>query len=534
MLATKKLPSSSMSSVTSSPSFIHPSSEEFPEISLSQKSSTGNSTTTTPRTIPSKRRMGRTPIEKFIDNITKDQSEDLHTKLSAFFFGCNIPFSVCESDHFINFVKALRPAYASKIPGRKNLSTTLLDKEYQRCIDLTKNLINPDSVLLIDGWKNTSSNSKTVVSMLHNAKGSQAFLNAWDLTGESETSDKLTEIVNESIILAKELYKTEVYAVISDNAASMVKMGRNVPIWHSNCSSHTANLLAKDVMDLDLTKKVTAVLKEFKHADFERALVDKGGSRIKTPCDTRWCSYRDSYHCLVKNIHFMKTLIVNDARFKKIKQTVKTLIFDDDFLDEVTNNVKLFDPICNLINFAQKSDSSSADVAHLWLSLELPDNFIKFQDKLECRKKMALNVYVLCAYYLHPKYHEIENANKKLSVEQLKVIQDFLVENLDADGMMSYYKYQKKSGIFKTLFDKNITNPLVFWSMANIHHPNLSSLALKLEKIPASSAQIERIFSNWSFVHSPLRNRLEFNRSKKLLHVYYTHKILDSNKSEDY
>lgn len=60
--------------------------------------------------------------------------------------------------------------------------------------------------------------------MLHNATGKQAFLNAWDLTLESETGDKLSEIVNDSIKLARELYNTKVYAVVSDNASAMVKM----------------------------------------------------------------------------------------------------------------------------------------------------------------------------------------------------------------------------------------------------------------------------------------------------------------------
>ncbi len=39
--------------------------------------------------------------------------------------------------------------------------------------------------------------------MLHNAKGCQAFLNAWDVTGDAETGDKLTDIVEESIDMCK-------------------------------------------------------------------------------------------------------------------------------------------------------------------------------------------------------------------------------------------------------------------------------------------------------------------------------------------
>lgn len=70
--------------------------------------------------------------------------------------------------------------------------------------------------------------------------------------------------------------------------------------------------------------------------------------------------------------------------------------------------------------------------------------------------------------------------------------------------------------------------------MVTIHFKSLASLALRLQKIPASSAQIERLFSNWSYVHSRLRNKLTFERSKKLLNVYYTLKHIDTNKSDEY
>lgn len=59
--------------------------------------------------------------------------------------------------------------------------------------------------------------------------------------------------------------------------------------------------------------------------------------------------------------------------------------------------------------------------------------------------------------------------------------------------------------------------------------PNLSALAKKLLKIPASSAELKRLFSNWSFVHSFLRNRLLNEKSKKLVDIYYTLKTMEKH-----
>lgn len=63
--------------------------------------------------------------------------------------------------------------------------------------------------------------------------------------------------------------------------------------------------------------------------------------------------------------------------------------------------------------------------------------------------------------------------------------------------------------------------------MAEMKHPTLAKLANKLLKMPASSAQLERVFSNWGHIHSAIRNRLTFDRSKKLVHIYYSLRLED-------
>lgn len=138
----------------------------------------------------------------FLDILPKKEEGEINELMGKFFYGCNIPFSVIDSDPFKTFIKKLRPAYAEKMPGRKSLCTTMLDNEYQKQIQRAS-LIGPESILLIDGWKNTSSNCKTVTTMLHNSTGEQIFLNSWNLSGESETGDRLSAIVDQSIDQAK-------------------------------------------------------------------------------------------------------------------------------------------------------------------------------------------------------------------------------------------------------------------------------------------------------------------------------------------
>lgn len=54
---------------------------------------------------------------KYHDKITSIEIDSVNYKLGKLFFGCNIPFSIVESEHFKDFCQALRPAY--KPPSRK-------------------------------------------------------------------------------------------------------------------------------------------------------------------------------------------------------------------------------------------------------------------------------------------------------------------------------------------------------------------------------------------------------------------------------
>ena len=51
-------------------------------------------------------------------------------------------------------------------------------------------------------------------------------------------------------------------------------------------------------------------------------------------------------------------------------------------------------------------------------------------------------------------------------------------------------------------------------------YPELGNLALRILNLPASSASIERIFSNFSFIQTKLRNRQGLEKAAKLAICY--------------
>lgn len=263
----------------------------------------------------------------------------------------------------------------------------------------------PQSSLLIDGWKNSANNSKWVVSMVYSTNGQRAFVDPYDFTTKSETGDSLVQTVEMCKEKVKNLYNTEIVAVVSDNAANMKNMGRTIPKYHINCNAHTGNLLAKDFNNKVFTDQVISILKEFKsHPNLERKLFDNGGHRIMLPVDTRWCTYRDSYLNLKQNSIAMRRVLIDPEVI--VKAEVKSKVFEDVFEVEVSDYIRLFDPVCKLISLCQSSGTSTTDSTEMWLNLEFEEGFSHHNTTLLNRKIMALNVYGFAAFYLHPKYQK--------------------------------------------------------------------------------------------------------------------------------
>lgn len=467
-----------------------------------------------------------TSLTSFVDSMSiKDMSKG-NALLGKLFFGCNIPFSVVESTHFHKFMQHMRPSY--RIPSRKALCGKILDDIYNK---FTKDIkFESDSVMLIDGWKNENANTKNVTVLLHSATGKAVFLDNWDLSEEKETGEKLAEIIEFAKIQAEQMYQTKIFAVISDNAANMMKMGRLTDIIHLTCNSHLGQLLAKDVLPTELATRVTSILKQFNGPDMEAQIIRFGGTKICLPCETRWCSNRDSFSCFLKNLPYMKRVISENPQ-KSFPAHITALIFDQQFVKNVTEAVSLLDPICSLINKCQSSTASIACAAEAWLSIQFPPEFVEAEECLNKRRNSALKVPLLVANYLHPAYR-----GRKLNEQKIDIVNDYLLENLDTTGLEDLIKFSSNTGIFAVLDGKEGLNlkPHLYWELASTKCQNLSQIAIKLLSIPASTAQLERVFSNWSYVHNKLRNRLSAERSKKLVKVYYSLKMQDTAKSCEY
>ncbi|XP_058975159.1 uncharacterized protein LOC131801101 [Musca domestica] len=515
----------------------------------------------------------QTTIKDFFRKISKKDKAQLDIRTARFFFACNIPFVAAGNQFFRDFCKGMQPSY--KPPSRKRIAGPLLDAVHKEQIDLNAKFLKEGtySVLLIDGWKNSASNTKNVAALLHNCDH-RIFLESYDFSYMRETSENLTEMVKKAASLAKDRYKVEVFAVVTDNAANMVSMGRNVGLIHTTCNAHIGNLLSKDIIknfgirfelnylcatgnsqrrstrlqsqqnddvfgmledevteNSSILGKVHKILNEFKKVHIERKLSMLGGTKAKLPCATRWCSERDGLFWLINNISKMKQISAETNTDGKplVKSYISELLYKEDFIQSVKELFDLLNPVALLIKNCQKSEYSIADATEEWIKLLTTAKPELYEVAAErCRISKVFNKYNLAANVLHPLYK-----GGRLNPEQMQKVEDFLLENLDEHGLQSFSEYKNAAGFFALLLEKT-SKPGLFWELAANRHKSLATFAQKLLMIPASTAQLEGIFSNWTHVHTDLRNRLDSERSKKLLEVYFSLRINETKDVSQY
>lgn len=145
---------------------------------------------------------------------------------------------------------------------------------------------------------------------------------------------------------------------------------------------------------------------------------------------------------------------------------------------------------------------------------------------------MALTEVALAAYYIDP-----YKPNDKLTTEQRFEGRTFISSRLGGSSINEFIAFESLSDPQILKLKEKAKTAKDFWTLAEYKMPNLSKIAIKLLKIPASTAQIERIFSMWQYLHTKLRNRLTFERSKKLMHCYHYLNTIDDtllNEIEDF
>lgn len=375
---------------------------------------------------------------------------------------------------------------------------------------------------MLDGWKNSSNNTRNVAGVLKFAYGAIVFLGTQDFSLIQETTENLLEkLVDYFVPRAKQLYNCVIDSVVTDNANNMTSFSNSSNLISYTCMAHTGNLLLNELFDHELGNKLRNLMKHFKKSYFEGKLITFGGAKIYLAGDTRWCGKVDEMKCFVKNRAAMKKVIALDDNPYETEPDVMQLLYSDAFYSEVQKHIELLEPIAIFIDFAQSDKTSLADGVGKIFELGIDLMIISAR-----RENQFLSKAAKLSYLLHPRHrgqHLSPNDIAMLRLSLIRPLADVHHANSDTRHLENFLK--SKDFFAQPELDLIRDDPEVFWTTVEAICPKLSKIALTYCKLPASTAALERLFSQWSYVHNKTRNRLTQDKSEKLIHCYSSLKM---------
>lgn len=456
----------------------------------------------------------------------------LDKKVGKLFGACSISFTTINDPHFKDFVKTFLKLNPNKIdyklPDRKTLSKTIipavlndLNIEKKRLLDGTI------SILLMDGWKNKIINRHFLVFTLRTLKMDQMFLTFVDNSKKCEDGDTVSEHIVEAVQLALAEYNTQVVGIITDNdnkvkcgarMASEKLIERNINadgLIQATCYSHSGNLLIKSIIEEDFLKQLRLIITAFSSSKLSEMIIELGGTQLKNYPDTRFCYIRYTCESIVRNLCALRDI----AEREHISEDVQQLLSSDDFERKLLGTIRTVDPICSLINNCQSPRVNIADGTEQWLSLHL--NTREFDEIVQNRISSAIPAVGYAANLMHQRYR-----GNRLDDDQAEKGINFLFDSLDEEGRDELEIYLQNMDE-EDVIANSCTDAMAYWHIKELIYPSLAKFCIKIMLIPASTALLEGLFSQWTHTHTKPRNSLSNATSGRLIQIYHISKHLD-------
>lgn len=469
-----------------------------------------------------KKKIIQESMDSFTLKTTENEKMKIDVAIAKFFYGCNIAFSVAENELFKKMIKMLRPGY--KPPTRKSLANDLLSKVHEKMEEEMKETIaSKNATLVIDSWSNIHNDPITAACI---QIGEKSFVvDVEDSGSKKKTAEYLTEKCRSIITNVQNKFQCKIKSVVSDNAKNMEKMRQALEdkdkVITYGCSAHWLNLLGEDITPSTIIKHVIEVQKYFRNHHAPAAWLKECNDHAKPqlPCNTRWNSQIACLETFIKN-HSHYTKIINDHT-SDIDLNIINIIRDFNLYSNVKDLLLQLKPVADALNIIQSNSSTLADSCHLWCSLMQNPILQSHYTKIKKRFNQALVPYHFVAYLLHPTYR-----GELMTYEQKENTRQFL-EDIDSNYIPLVIKFDLKELPFpKTYFSPRVIESLTaskWWesisSVSDISKTFCDFIS-HLQVCCASSAAIERTFSNFSFIHSDIRNKLSVDTSAKLLFCY--------------
>lgn len=248
-------------------------------------------------------------MNQFVVRTSQHDKKQLDLQVARFIFATNTSFRSVENTEFVKLVNLLRPGYIP--PNRFKVGNELLNEVYDQVSVNTKaGLAGKTVCMALDGWSSVHNESIICICVTEMTEGCVYLLETIDTLDNSHTWDYLVSIT-EKAILSCEQFGCVVSSVVTDNAANMSKMRRNLVMCEKlqknqiityGCSAHLLNLLAHDIEAPGIKSHIKTIFKYFRNSHFFGAKYRmEGGKTLVMPQDVRWNTLADTIQCYLDN-----------------------------------------------------------------------------------------------------------------------------------------------------------------------------------------------------------------------------------------
>ncbi|XP_073422200.1 uncharacterized protein [Dendrobates tinctorius] len=479
-----------------------------------------------------------TTIDRFVIRTSRLEKELIDEKIAQFIYATNSSFRLTENPHFINMVQSLRPGYSP--PSRADVAGKLLDQVYDREMEQCATALEGKIVnLSIDGWSNVH-NDPIVCACITTEEGKVFLAQTTDTSGNAHTAEFLQEVAVKAITTCEQKFKCLVRSLVTDNAANVSKMRRDLEEQGGNtkllitygCSAHLLHLLAKYLSVPEIKANVVEIAKYFRNNHFAAAALKRmGGTKLTLPQDVRWNSVVDCFEQYIKNWPILMTLCEENR--DKIDGTVTAKILNIGLKRNVERMLSFLKPISQALNKIQENSCFIADAVEIWKELS---EHLKTELHMDRIKLQAVNKRMgqaLTPAHFLANIVNIQYPGQNLSAEEEELAMTWVSSN-HPSLMPTIINFRAKGEPFKKyMFAEDIlrkVTPVNWWKSLKRLDLETVQVMISLLTAVASSAGVERIFSSFGLIHSKLRNRLGPNKAGKLVFLF---RIMNRNKEED-
>ncbi|XP_047984670.1 uncharacterized protein LOC125239056 [Leguminivora glycinivorella] len=479
----------------------------------------------------------------------KDEQMNIHKAVARAMYVTGTPFSQFEHPLWKEAFHMMNPLYG--MPSRKRLATSLLDEEYSDVQSEIVSKINQASIihLAIDGWSNLRKESILNV-ILYAPK--PYFYKFIETKEQRHTAEYLCEEVTNII---EEFHPSKFVAVVTDNAANMVRFGKLLhdkyeqTLW-TGCLAHTLHLFVGDSLKVMKIRRIFAftvrVIKTITRshilgAEFRRLAEEKSvNSSLQLPVKTRWGSYLACLQSFIKSKIVVQNMVINEST-TSLRQ-YKNKILNEDTWTELRNLERFLDPIVQWIYILEGDYFAVHLVYKAFKELDallnnyqttnlLENNLADLKAKFEERKANALKPIHFAATILDPKNQGSQLTDQE-NVDGCEIIFNLGNESTDILMELSDYKTHKSIWAKDFVWKMAATTEPVTWWETLFSNTVLGKTAVKILTMPATSAAVERSFSTFSNIHTKRRNRLKTNRAGKLTYISHNWKLSHQSESQ--